>query len=82
MEGTKNEGIQNLDTDIAVIIREALNSLNETEQKTVVGDLTEDEFVSSRVDVYFRQHATCTMTGYTELGAHEESIKEALAGIA
>jgi hypothetical protein len=81
MEGQKNEGINNLDTDVAKIIREALDSIGEEERKKILGTMEVDEFISSRVDVYLAQHGICTMSGYTEFGAHEEAIKEALSGI-
>lgn len=43
--------------------------------------MTEDEFVSHRVDVYLQSLETAMHNCYDEAGAKEIALKECLAGI-
>jgi hypothetical protein len=73
--------ISNLDFPVSRVIRAALQDLPEEQQKTILGRMTEDEFVSHRVDVYLQSLETAMHNGYDETGAKEIALKECLAGI-
>lgn len=73
--------ISNLDFPVSHIIRAALNDLPEEYQKSILGKMTEDEFISHQVDVYLEALETAMHNGYDEAGAKEIALKECLAGI-
>jgi hypothetical protein len=81
MESQQDKEYGNLDTNIAGIIRDYFSRISPEKKEEFLEELTEDEFISHRVDVYLRQHAIAAMTGSSELAAHELSIKEALDGL-
>ena len=80
MEDQENE-ISNLDFPISRVIRESLNDLAEQKQRYILGEMTEDEFISHRVDIYLKEIETAMHNGFDELGAKEIALKECLAGI-
>lgn len=73
--------ISNLDFPVSHAIRATLHDLQEEQQKTILDRMTEDEFVSQRVDVYLQSLETAMHNGYDEAGAKEIALKECLAGI-
>ncbi|MFZ6010255.1 MAG: hypothetical protein ACOYXT_07875 [Bacteroidota bacterium] len=73
--------ISNLDFLVSRVIRTALKDLSEEHQKSFLGKMTEDEFISHRVDVYLEALETAMHNGYDEAGAKEIALKECLAGI-
>jgi hypothetical protein len=73
--------ISNLDFPISRVIRATLHDLPEEQQKTILDRMTEDEFVSHRVDIYLEALETAMHNGYDEAGAKEIALKECLAGI-
>lgn len=73
--------ISNLDFPVSHAIRAALYDLVQEQQKTILGRMTEDEFISHRVDVYIEALETAMHSGYDEAGAKEIALKECLAGI-
>ena len=73
--------ISNLDFPVSRVIRAALHDLTEEHQKSLLGNMTEDEFISHRVDVYLEALETAMHNGYDEAGAKEIALKECLAGI-
>lgn len=73
--------ISNLDFPVSRVIREALKDLSEEHRKSLLGKMTEDEFMSHRVDVYLAALETAMHNGYDEAGAKEIALKECLAGI-
>lgn len=80
MENSENE-ISNLDLPVALVIREALSHLPTELTKELQGTLTEDEFVSLRVDIYLQEIETAMHNGLEELGAREMALQECLAGL-
>ncbi len=76
-----DKDISNLDFPIASVIREALSDLPRGRKTTVLGRLTEDEFVSERVDIYLFELEAAMHTGYDELGAKEIALRECLHSI-
>lgn len=80
MEDQENE-ISNLDFPISRVIREALNDLAEQKQRDILGEMTEDEFISHRVDIYLQEIETAMHNGFDELGSKEIALRECLAGI-
>lgn len=73
--------ISNLDFPVSHIIRAALQDLSAEQQKSILGKMTEDEFISHRVDTYLEALETAMHNGYDEAGAKEVALKECLAGI-
>lgn len=73
--------ISNLDFPVSHIIRAALNDLPEEYQKSILGKMTEDDFISHRVDIYLEALEAAMHSGYDEGGAKEVALKECLAGI-
>jgi hypothetical protein len=80
MEDEQNE-ISNLDLPISNVIREALNGLSKQRQAEILGSMSEDEFVSHRVDIYLQEIETTMHNGFDELGSKEIALRECLAGI-
>ena len=80
MENSENE-ISNLDLPVALVIREALSDLLTEVRKELQGTLTEDEFVSLRVDIYLQEIETAMHNGFDELGAKEVALRECLTGL-
>jgi hypothetical protein len=80
MENSENE-ISNLDLPVALVIREALSDLPTEVRKELQGTLTEDEFVSVRVDIYLQEIETAMNNGFDELGAKEIALRECLTGL-
>lgn len=81
----KHDEISNLDLPISKVIREALHDMQSQKQyeslKELLGEMTEDEFVSHRVDIYLTEIEAAMHTGFDELGAKEIALKECLAGL-
>jgi len=79
----KHEEISNLDLPIGKVIREALHDLELQKQKELIkellGEMTEDQFVSHRVDLYLTEIEAAMHNGFEELGAKEIALKECLA---
>jgi hypothetical protein len=75
----KHDEISNLDLPISKVIREALHDLPESKQNELLGEMTEDEFVSHRVDIYLTEIEAAMHNGFDELGAKEIALKECLA---
>lgn len=73
--------IPNLDFPISYAIHASLHDLTEEQRKTILGRMTEDEFISHRVDVYLEALETAMHSGYDEAGAKEIALKECLDGI-
>jgi len=73
--------ISNLDLPIAEIIREALSDLSNRTRKDILRLMTEDEFISQRVDLYLAEFETAMHHGADELGCKEIAMKECLSGI-
>lgn len=73
-----DKDISNLDFPIAPVIREALSDLPPGRKKEVLDQLTEDEFVSERVDIYLFELEAAMHAGYDELGAKEIALRECL----
>jgi hypothetical protein len=77
--------ISNLDLPISKVIREALHDLQSQKQneflKELLGEMTDDEFVSHRVDIYLTEIEAAMHNGFDELGAKEIALKECLAGL-
>lgn len=73
-----DKDISNLDFPIASVIREALTDLTSNQKKEILGQLTEDEFVSARVDIYLSELEAAMLAGYDELGAKEIALRECL----
>ncbi len=73
--------ISNLDFPVSHAIRAALKDLSEEHLKFILGTMTEDEFISHRVDIYLEVLETAMHNGYDEAGAKEIALKECLAGI-
>lgn len=73
--------ISNLDFPVSRVIRAAMKDLSEEHRKSILGKMTEDEFISHRVDVYLEALETEMHNGYDETGAKEIALKECLAGI-
>jgi hypothetical protein len=80
MEDQQNE-ISNLDLPISNVIREALNGLSKQRQAEILGAMSEDEFVSHRVDIYLQEIEMAMHNGFDELGSKEIALRECLAGI-
>ena len=80
MEGQQDE-ISNLDLPISNVIRETLNRLSKQRQAEILGAMSEDEFVSHRVDIYLQEIETAMHNGFDELGSKEIALRECLAGI-
>jgi hypothetical protein len=81
----KHEEISNLDLPISKVIREALHDLQSQKQsellKELLGEMTDDEFVSNRVDFYLTEIEAAMHNGFDEMGAKEIALKECLAGL-
>ena len=73
--------ISNLDFPVSRVIRVALHDLSEEYRKSILDTMTEDEFISHRVDVYLQSLETAMHNGFDEAGAKEIALKECLAGI-
>lgn len=73
--------ISNLDFPVAGIVREALSTRSSETKQKLLDPQTEDEFISSRVDVYLHELEAAMHAGYDELGAKEIALKECLHGI-
>lgn len=73
--------ISNLDFPVSRVIREALKDLSEEHRISILGTMTEDGFISHRVDVYLEALETAMHNGYDEAGAREIALKECLAEI-
>jgi len=73
--------IPNLDFPVSHVIRAALKDLSEEHRKSILGTMTEDEFISHRVDTYLEALETAMHNSYDETGAKEIALKECLAGI-
>ena len=80
MEDRQNE-ISNLDLPISNVIRGTLNGLSKQRQVEIIGAMSENEFISHRVDIYLKEIETAMHNGFDELGAKEIALKECLAGI-
>lgn len=80
MEDHQNE-ISNLDFPISNVIREVLNGLPKQRQAEILGAMSEDEFVSHRVEIYLQEIETAMHNGFDELGSKEIALRECLAGI-
>lgn len=80
MEDHQNE-ISNLDFPISNVIREVLNGLPKQRQAEILGAMSEDEFVSQRVEIYLQEIETAMHNGFDELGSKEIALRECLAGI-
>lgn len=76
-----HDEISNLDLPISKVIREALHDMESLRQKELISEMTEDEFVSHRVDIYLNEIEMAMHHGYDELGAKEIALKECLAEI-
>jgi hypothetical protein len=81
----KYEEISNLDLPISKVISEALHDLQSQKQnellKVLLGEMTEDEFVNHRVDIYLTEMEAAMHNGFDEMGAKEIALKECLAGL-
>ncbi len=80
MEDQQNE-ISNLDLPISNVIRDTLNGLVKQKQIEILGAMSEDEFVSHRVDIYLQEIEKAMHNGFDELGSKEIALSECLAGI-
>jgi hypothetical protein len=80
----KHNEIFNLDLPISKVIREALHDLRSQKQseliKELLGEMTEDQFVNHRVDIYLTEVEAAMHNGFEELGAKEIALKECLTG--
>ena len=70
--------ISNLDFPIANVVRQALYQLTEDNRRKLLGQSTEDEFISLRVDVYLEELEAAMHAGYDELGAKEIALNACL----
>jgi hypothetical protein len=77
----KHEEISSLDLPISKVIRETLQDLVEPRQKELLGEMTDDEFVSHRVDIYLTEIEAAMHNGFDEMGAKEIALRECLAGL-
>jgi len=81
----KHEEISNLDLPISKVIREALHDLQSQKQneliKELLDEMTEDEFVSHRMDICLTEIEAAMHNGFDEMGAKEIALKECLAGL-
>jgi hypothetical protein len=75
----KHDEISNLDLPISKVIREALHDLQSQKQKELLGEMTVDEFVSHRVDIYLTEIEAAMHNGFDELGAKEIALKHCMA---
>jgi elongation factor P--beta-lysine ligase len=73
--------ISNLDFPISQMIREALNDLPKQKRHEILGEMSEDEFISNRVDIYLTAIELAMHNGFDELEAKEIALMECLAGI-
>jgi hypothetical protein len=80
MDDQQNE-ISNLDLPISNVIRETLSGLSKQKQVEILGAMSEDEFVSHRVNIYLQEIETAMHNGFDELGSKEIALLECLAGI-
>jgi hypothetical protein len=78
---TPENDISNLDFPIANVIKETLSTLSADRLKTILGSLTEDEFISHRADIYLQELESAMHSGYDELGAKEIALRECLHGL-
>ena len=69
------------ETDIAKRLFISLGDCSEMKAKELISDMTESEFVSSRVCVYTSEYKTAVKAGYDELGAHEIAFQEAFSDL-
>lgn len=76
-----HNGISNLEFPVSHVIREALHALPEQRKQELLESLSEDEFVSMRVDTYLHELETAMHNGYDEAGAQEIAMMECLAGL-
>jgi predicted ATPase with chaperone activity len=81
----KHDKISNFDLPISKVIREALHDLQSQKQNELVnellGEMTEDEFVGHRVDIYLTEIEAAMHNGIDEMGAKEIALRECLAGL-
>lgn len=76
-ESSKQE-ISNLDLPFANLIRELLHALPTEKRSTVMGEMSEDEFISDRVDIYLNELSAALHAGLDEIGAIEVAKSESL----
>jgi hypothetical protein len=77
----KFDEISNLDLPISKVIREAMHDLPAQKQNELFGEITEDEFVSHRVEIYLTEIEAAMHNGFDEMGAKEIALRECLAGL-
>ena len=77
----KHEEISNLDLPISKVIRDALHDLQPQKQNELLSEMTADEFVDHRVDIYLTEIEAAMHNGFDELGSKEIALKECLAGL-
>lgn len=80
MEDTRDE-ISNLDFPIAKVVRDALHSSRQEDQQEILEGMTEDEFISLRVDTYLTELENAMHAGLDELESKEIALRECLAGM-
>lgn len=73
--------ISNLYFPIANAIKEALSGLSPEKKKELLSSITEDEFISHRVDIYLQELETAMHAGYDESGAKEIALNDCLHGL-
>lgn len=73
--------ISNLDFPVATTIRQALHQHNDVAQALLREQMSEDEFVSHRVDIYLQTLEIAMHAGLEEAGAKEIALLESLTGL-
>lgn len=71
----------NSDTNIARRLFNSLADCGEEKIKELTNGMTEEEFVSSRVNVYNSEYNTAIKAGYDESGANEIAFQEAFGDL-
>jgi hypothetical protein len=80
MENSENT-ISNLDLPVAQVIRGALNDLAAEIRAELLDGLSEDDFISHRVDIYLTEIEAAMHSGLDELGSKEIALQACLAGL-
>lgn len=73
--------ILNRHLPIARAISDALHMLPDATRTELLDTLSENEFISERVDIYLAEWEKSIRAGFDELGAKEIAWKECTAGI-
>lgn len=77
-----NLEISNLDLPIAKRIKEVFNTLSVENKKEVLEAMTEDEFISHRVDIYLEEYSRAATSGfYSRSGVEEIAVNESMGDL-